>query len=128
MAVTNLIQACDVQFAVAFQFSLKNATKSGTDKWNIDAGLPWDCNDPASIKFAEELDRSFNGRAKTYTNLSSGSKIKNSLAHQLEGFNSIKSPTRNDFKSSMKTFINHHLKGELNKSQVYCHRCSIRSL
>lgn len=118
MAVTNLIQACDVQFAVAFQFSLKNSAKSGADKWDIDAGLPWDCNDPASIKFAEELDRSFNGRAKTYTNLSSGSKIKNSLAHQLECFKNIKTPTKANFTDAMSTFITHHLKGELNNSQL----------
>lgn len=118
MAITNLIQACDVQFAVAFQFSLKNSAKSGADKWDIDAGLPWDCNDPASIKFAEELDRSFNGRAKTYTNLSSGSKIKNSLAHQLESFKNINTPTKADFTDAMKTFITHHLKGELNNSQL----------
>ena len=118
MAVITEIQAYDVKFAIAFEFSLKPSSKTKSDKWNVKTGLPWDSNDPASIKFAGELDQAFNRRGKTYTHLSPGSRINHSLAHQLEDFTSKSGPQKTDFTNAMSTFISHHLKGELNKSQL----------
>ncbi|RUO26011.1 hypothetical protein CWE09_04600 [Aliidiomarina minuta] len=118
MAVITEKQECEVKFAIAFQFTPKSTNQVGNNKWTIDTGVPWNVKDVASTTFANELDHSFNGRAKTYTNLSSGRGVNNSLAAKLHEFNNKSTPSNKDFLGAMSSFVSSHLKSQLNNSQL----------
>lgn len=118
MGVITEKQEYEVKFAVAFQFTPKPSHQISNNKWDIDIGAPWDVKKAASNKFANELDHSFNGRAKTYTNLSTGRGLRNSLAAKLYDFIKRKNPSKQDFSDAMTLFISNHLQSQLNNSQL----------
>src|SRR5690554_2296688 len=118
MPITDEIKEVKVKFAIAFEFTPKQGAKRGTSKWSINSGLPWNINDPATLKFAQDLDGSFNARAKTYTNLSTDSIRIGSLANKLKNFIALPQPAETDFTTMMTEFASNQLKGEFDTSQL----------
>ncbi|EKE79452.1 nucleoid-associated protein [Idiomarina xiamenensis] len=118
MATVQEIKDVSVKFAIAFEFERNTSKNNGAAKWKVNNGLPWNVNDPASRKFALDLDNSFNARTKTYTHLSPSASDKVSLAGRLEKIKNIASPNNSQYSKEMTEFVRNRLKNEFEKSQL----------
>lgn len=118
MATTDIIKDISVKFAIAFEFEPNASNQKGFGKWRITQGLPWDAKDPASKKFAIDLDSAFNAKTKTYSHLSPGVSDTNSLAGKLKQFKDLESPENDDFTKAMNSFVTNCLKSEFDQSQL----------